>query len=813
MSTTHHSSDELAEAHAPTEAEASSKARRPKRLESEVTEAIQAWATKMKSSRQSLLHVQLSQRGKLSPAYTYLVKELETSGNTFNAREDILDSIIQRMIEEQIVIPNHPSIANEWRRKLLCWYENLTEAEKLTIPVCGNTISSKASLFQVDGIKNLKQARASYTLAEQTFQEILADLTRLGVINADYKTCKEREVEAELKKQEALPKDSLTNALSALRMVGLSKYEDLVENLGRPFNKLLHMFAAASMKSKSSSGQQNYSDGFRQMTMHLREVSFTGSEDPREYVTPHYLTRFRKYLIDQIEADNLTSHYADGVLSAVRSMFKRAVKIRGLGLTSFINVEGFPKGRETDDYRPYPKLVRRAIQQACDVERQQTNELAKDYVSFHGGSDPLDEKGHLLKGMATLENARWIFENKLNCRTISRWSADAEDKYEQGFVRLLDIGGLGIAETYASWGVIYQVTSRVIAPYITRLAQVTGFNADSLKSLDVDDFVESHELTHRPYLRYWKERSGGGKVLHLDLMYSDWTWLTRAQSIEVKKIFNEVIYLTRHIRERAEGPAKERLFIYESQKNTEFRKVKSFENSTVINNVMNQLARDHDLKTEDGKGVNISASRLRPSLVAELVAQGVSIREIQVILGHRSYKTTMNYLDKLEFNKTAREVNTEALTKIHKGTIIQDSQPVSKHKPNTPGTSSSPVIIRTGLASCRDALDPPEEITKLPSYKKGSKCSLLNKCLSCSNSIITVSNLPDLFAMQWDYLSTMSTSNVAETPYGAVIQENLKVLNSILTPSDNGFTVEQLDEARRLAEHIITNPMIETVSL
>lgn len=173
----------------------------------------------------------------------------------------------------------------------------------------------------------------------------------------------------------------------------------------------------------------------------------------------------------------------------------------------------------------------------------------------------------------------------------------------------------------------------------------------------------------------------------------------------------------------------------------------------------------------------------------------------------------MNYLDKLEFNKTAREVNTEALTKIHKGTIIQDSQPVSKHKPNTPGTSSSPVIIRTGLASCRDALDPPEEITKLPSYKKGSKCSLLNKCLSCSNSIITVSNLPDLFAMQWDYLSTMSTSNVAETPYGAVIQENLKVLNSILTPSDNGFTVEQLDEARRLAEHIITNPMIEAVSL
>ncbi|WP_448123746.1 tyrosine-type recombinase/integrase [Pseudomonas veronii] len=296
-------------------------------------------------------------------------------------------------------------------------------------------------------------------------------------------------------------------------------------------------------------------------------------------------------------------------------------------------------------------------------------------------------------------------------------------------------------------------------------------------------------------------------------MYADWTWLTRAQSMEVRKIFSEVVHLTRHIRELAESSVKERLFIYESQKQSEFRKVKSFENSTLINNVMNQFARDHNLKTEGGEDLNISASRLRPSLVADLVEQGVSIREIQVILGHGSHKTTINYLDKLEFNRTAREVNSKALTEIHKGTIIQDAKSATKHKPSTPGTSSSPVIIKTGLVSCRDALNPPDEITKLPSYKKGSKCSLLNKCLSCSNSIITVSNLPDLFAMQWDYISIMSTSNVAETPYGTVIRENLEVLNSILTPSEHGFTAEQLEEARRLAEHIVTNPMIEAVSL
>lgn len=810
MSTTHQLPEDQADGQSRSESEASAQARRPKRKESEVTEAIEAWATQIKSSRQSLLNVQLSQRGKLSPAYTYLETELETSGTTFNTRVQIFDSIIQRMIEEQIVIPDQPSIANEWRRKLLCWYESLTEEEKQSIPVFGNTISSKASLFQVEGMANLKWARSKFVIVEQTFQDILTDLTRLGVIKADYKNCKEREVEAELKKQQAAPKDSLTKALSELRLIGLSKYEDLVEDPNRPFGKLLHMFAAASLKSKSASGQQNYSDGFRQMTLHLSEVGFTGNEDPREYVTAHYLTRFRKYLTDQMEANILTSLYSQGVLSAVRSMLKRAVKIRGMGLTSFIDVEGFNTARETDEYRPYPKFARTAIQHACEMERQQTNELAKDYVPFHGGSDPLGEDGYLVKGMATLENARWIFENKLSGRLISQWSADPDDTYEQAFVRLLNIGGLGVTETYASWGVIYHVTSRMLAPYITRLAQVTGLNADSLKSLDIDDFVERHEVTHRPYLRYWKVRSGGGKVLHLDMMHADWTWYSRKQSIEIKKIFDEVIYLTRHIRERAEGPIKERLFIYESKKASEFRKVKSFEDSTVINNVMTQLAKDHDLKTEDGQPLNISASRLRPSLVADLVELGLSVREIQVILGHKSIYATQTYLDKLEFNKTAREVNTKALTQIHKGTIIRESQPV---KPMPSAANSSPIIIRTGLVSCKDALNPPDEIKRLPSYKKGSKCSLLNKCLSCSNSIITVSNLPDLFAMQWDYISIMSSSNVAETPYGAVIRENLEVLESILSPSDSGFTAAQLEEARRLAEHIITSPLIETVSL
>ena len=299
----------------------------------------------------------------------------------------------------------------------------------------------------------------------------------------------------------------------------------------------------------------------------------------------------------------------------------------------------------------------------------------------------------------------------------------------------------------------------------------------------------------------------------LDLVEADLTWLTINQSKEVKELFAEVVYLTRNIRSRAEAPVENRLFIYESRKMSERGKIKSFENSKVINLVMNQFARDHQLKNEDGEDLNISASRLRPSMVAELVEQGVSLREIQIILGHKALSTTIQYLDRLEFSKTARDVLESALAKIHKEAVAKEAPEKKAPDAMSPSATDSPIAISNGLVKCRNVYDPPEVIKKLPSYKKGSACSLLNKCLSCRNSIVSASNLPELFAMRREYRSMIATSTVGQTPYGAIIKENLEVLDSILTPSEQGFSAEQLDDAERLSEHIITSPLVEGVTL
>ncbi|OSN80945.1 tyrosine-type recombinase/integrase [Pseudomonas syringae] len=790
-------------------------ARPKKRDEDVITRSIESWADRMKSSRQSLLTVQLGQKGEPCLAYTYLKRELGCEGSVFYSRGEIINSVLQKMINENIVVLGHPSIANEWRRKLLFWYEGLSETEKKEIPVAAQVIASRASLYEMDGMKNLKWARAKLPLVAQTYNEIIEDLKGLGVITSDYKTVAERNAEDEYKKLTSPRKPSLRKLLNELRESPVTSYQDLVtEDPAIPFKKLLHIFAAASMGSSTDSTKSNYSEGFRYAVKHLKEIGFSGNEDTKEYFFANYLANFRKFLVDKIQSGRLSTHTADSLLSAVRLMYKRAIKIKGLGLATFIDIEGFKTHRKTDEYRPYPAAVRTQIKQACDSERLKLNNLTRDYVSFGGGLDPIDSNGELKRGFASLDNARWIFENKLNFRIIGPGSANLSDKYEKGFIRILSYVGLGLVETYEGWGVIYQVTSRHMAPYITRLAQITGLNADSLKSLNIDDFVECHELTQRPYLRYWKERSDGEKQLHLDLVEADLTWLTINQSKEVKVIFAEVAYLTRKIRARADDAVKSRLFIYESRKQTELGKIKSFENSTVVNLVMNQFARDHRLQSEDGEDLNISASRLRPSLVAELVEKGVSLREIQIVLGHKSLSTTIQYLDKLEFSKTARDVLESALAKIHKEAVAQEALKINASKiATTPDAENSPIAISNGLVKCRNVYDPPEEIKKLATYKKGSACSLLNKCLSCSNSIITAGHLPELFAMRREYQSMLATSTIGQTPYGAIIKENLEVLNSILTPSEQGFTAEQLDEAERLSEHIITSPLVEGVTL
>lgn len=127
--------------------------------------------------------------------------------------------------------------------------------------------------------------------------------------------------------------------------------------------------------------------------------------------------------------------------------------------------------------------------------------------------------------------------------------------------------------------------------------------------------------------------------------------------------------------------------------------------------------------------------------------------------------------------------------------------------------SDSNIIFKTPLAACRDVMNPPDYLKKLKSYNPQKPCQLYNKCISCNNVIIAEVNLPDLYAMQRDYLLMLELVPAMEVPYFTTIRENLSMLSRILDPQHSNFSVEQLESARRLSEFIETSVLVDGVIL
>lgn len=775
----------------------------------QVDAVIESFVARVTDDRESLLRVCLSRGEDLAVAPNYVIEQTNLSPMAISKRTSYFEPIFAAMRAEGIIVPGHSSNACDWRRRLLAWYEGMPMEEKLAIPVFGNSIKDRGFLSEIPELSGFNGARTRYELVRMTFEEILDDLRKLGVLDSRYQTVEQRIAS----KTESKPTESLRDAFSALRSVRIHRLSDLASpDPERPFQHLLHLFSASSMKSSSASGQSNFIEAFKNFRAYLKDANYTGLEDIRELVTPYSLPKFRGYLQEKILERSLSTSHSSSMMSSARKMMARAVQIEGLGLTSYVAAVGFDAERETDQYKPYPQAVRNRISQVIEQEIEETNRLAQPYVLSRAGEDPLNPDGSMRRGLKTMDNARWIFENKLDCKPLNFESVDRNDPYQRAFMSIISTSSISIFEVYKSWGVQYQVDGRVIAPYIARLAQVTGMNADSLLGLELDDFIERHDLTDRPCLLYWKERSEGAKMLHLDIFHAETSWLTTSQGRVVKKIFDDVKHLTREIRLSAPVEAQNKLFIYRSSSPRKYGVVDSFENSGAnqLKKTLDKFSQDHGLLDEDGNPLTLSPSRFRPSFVSELIERGVSPREIQVLLGHKNLSTTMAYLDQMDFNPMARRMLNKVLHEMQQDTL--DEAP--KLIPTTTIESTPEAMpLRSGLATCMNVFDPPAFIKALASYDPSKPCTLFNKCLSCSNSIITVSHLSELFAMRRDYQRMIEVNRVLDTPYGAVILDNLDVLNNILDPETSDFSEEELTKAERLSENLQVSILTEGVTL
>ncbi|WP_230684662.1 site-specific integrase, partial [Pseudomonas putida] len=430
------------------------------------------------------------------------------------------------------------------------------------------------------------------------------------------------------------------------------------------------------------------------------------------------LPRFYSHLEQMIVRGESSPSFANTLLSAFRKTLTTIKNLKGYAGPDFVNCQGFDADRVTDQYRPYTSSERRRIAACVDEDILRNNALAQPYQLSGVGEDPVGSNGQVKKGFGTLDNARWIFENKLNCNVVGTRSRTRGDSYTDAFWGIVSRSGVGLRELLESWGTHYVIDSQVIAPYAIKLGQITGLNADSLKYLNLDDFEPQHELTGRACLKYWKERSGGGKVMPVDLFDADITWLTTSQAEAVAKVFKDVEALTEGFRGAAPEKARNSLFIWQSSSPGAFLEVKSFTTGKngFVTVVFNSYAQRKGILSDEGTPLNLTPARLRPSFISELVERGVPIREIQLILGHKHIKTTQAYLDRMDFNTIARAKLDVALRQLHDRAVGAADLAIAP-KPNETQSANlievvqldAPVVVfKTPLASCKNIFNPPD---------------------------------------------------------------------------------------------------------
>ncbi|WP_244298254.1 site-specific integrase [Aliivibrio finisterrensis] len=658
------------------------------------------------------------------------------------------------------------------RRIFLKWKNGLTDEEKLELPMFGKVID-KIALSHLVSIERLQTIGPLLAFEFKRFSSEVLILK-----GTDYKTFKERK---DLRKEKALGKEeSPRSAFYKLRHKKLVSIEDFSSEKGW-YEDVRHVFAVASLKASSKSGIANYYIGYTHYCDFLETKEVFSDSSFKECFDSWSLRDFKEFLGEKIGEKTLSTAHANTILSSLRITLNRLKTFRNISF-NYLPTDGFEVIRETLAYKPYTLNERKQIHEMLEREMTRVKKKLEPYKKLDRKNVNLDD---------SKIQARIIFEDDCNCIPPYWNSEDRNRNYTKGQRKLCSFAAtrrLSLAELLEEWGVLTRrVLTGDIGVYVLKMAQVLGMNLSPILELDIDDYQEHHPLTNKPCLTYWKERSTGEKMIHLDLFHAELQWLTMSQQKFVETVFDEVIQLTSEARKYMPDDISNRLFVT-------FQKAPKALAEMDMSKLYSDLVEKYQLKDNDGEPLLLRTTRFRPTLVSELVDAGISIREIQYLLGHTSIYTTMKYLDQLEFDRVIKEKAKKAIEDIYSSTIQVSDHDSSKKQQRR--YDENLIIMKTPLGGCKNIFDPPEFIKKSSLYVKGKPCSQYNKCLSCEYVMLTKIHLPELFAMQRDYLGSLESGAVVNTPYYAVVLENISLLDDILNPETSEFDEDTLMEAK-----------------
>ena len=442
-----------------------------------------------------------------------------------------------------------------------------------------------------------------------------------------------------------------------------------------------------------------------------------------------------------------------------------------------------------------------AILEAIQKELQYFNSLkitSDDYVKTGVGRDPRERprttheraNRRALGYGWTLDNTINYFENMMDASPL-RFIGENVKKHSSFFQLGLTSYPGGLDKFYEDRGLLPYIGRNIIGLYVLKLVFETGLNPEAVLTLKVDCFRKTHQMTGKPYLRYYKLRSKGEKDYTFfadeDATSSDF-YMGIGQSVVVEATILKVLELTSYIRDAALQEDRDYLFLFQSIGANSFGNVLRFDRqkSSVY---CNYLVTKYNLVDDKKQRLRLWLVRFRPTFIFEMVKNGRNVFEILAMVGHKNIRTTLNYLYLRSLEKDFQFDIDNALKTIHANRLALDQK-------NTDATQTE-TMYKGIIADCLDIFNPPEPVKNSKGYDVRIPCNRVHLCLSCPNVVIAKRHLPILYKYYTDII-TSSPYRLGNLVHQIFYERTVSIIESIFN-GHSDFTQKELEEAKAVS--------------